>query len=48
MIARARARGFADALAARRLLVYAQPDVLRAARQTARAFGNDPLDALGN
>ena len=47
VIPRARARAFADALAARHRLVYAQPDVLRATRQTARAFGNDPLDDLG-
>jgi hypothetical protein len=47
VIPRARARAFADALAARHRLVYAQADVLRAPRQTARAFGNDPLDDLG-
>jgi Subtilase family len=47
VVPRTRARAFAGALAARHRLVYAQPDVLRASRQTAHAFGNDPLDDLG-
>jgi hypothetical protein len=41
------ARAFANALSARHRLAYAQPDVLRATRQSTRAFGNDPLDDLG-
>jgi hypothetical protein len=45
VVARARARAFAGALAARHRLTYAQPDVLRATRQV-RPFGNDPLDDL--